>query len=193
MMEEKMNRIRRARLCHSRWKRYRDVLLAAAHAAKALKAADAVAAKKVAEAVVQKAGRDCVLWMQFQEAAAHITPAAWFASEMAGYSEAAIADRKVQDYMVRSNWKTECLQPGHEERNKSKGYAGAEKVKPGEKKATDALGVMMRWARKAADEAAAAKVTKEADELGPKNPEEKTAKNSQWQRAGVELWVAVAA
>ena len=85
------------------------------------------------------------------------------------------------------------LQPSHEEGDKSKGYAGAEKVKPGKKEATDALGVMMRWARKAADEAAAAKATKEADELAAKNPEEKKAKDSEWQRAGVELWVAVAA
>ena len=46
MMEEKMKRMRRATRKHSRWKRYRDVLMATAHAAKAFKAADAAAAKK---------------------------------------------------------------------------------------------------------------------------------------------------
>ena len=169
-----------AMLQHLKMKR---TLAAAAMGAAAKKAAAdaALAAKKAAQDPDLKAARDGAVWKQVQEPAAHITPAAWCAPEMVGCSDAEINRRSLEGYMVRSKWKTGCLQLSYEEGDKSKGYAGAEKVKPGKKEATDALGVMMRWARKAADEAAAAKATKEADELAAKKAQEKKAKDCEWQ------------
>ena len=185
-----------AMLQHLKMKR---TLAAASMEAAAKKAAAdaALAAKKAAQDPAQKAARDGAVWKQVQEPAAHITPAAWCAPEMVGCSDAEINRRSLEGYMVRSKWKTGCLQLSYEEGDKSKGHAGAEKVKPGQKKtnnqrapwkqqsghkkATDAFGVIMPWARKAADEAAAAKVTKEADDLAAKNSEEKKAKHSEWQ------------
>ena len=71
---------------------------------KTLAAAKRAAAKKAAEAVAQKAARDRFVYKEVKEACAHISPAAWFAAKTAGYSEAAIEHRKVQDY-VASDYK----------------------------------------------------------------------------------------
>ena len=58
MIKEKMKQVRTARLCHSRWKRGCDVIVAAADAAKALKAADAGAAKKAKDDAAAKKVKD---------------------------------------------------------------------------------------------------------------------------------------
>jgi len=58
MIKEKMKQVGTARLCHSRWKRGCDVIVAAADAAKALKAADAGAAKKAKDDAAAKNVKD---------------------------------------------------------------------------------------------------------------------------------------
>ena len=128
-----------AMLQHLKMKR---TLAAAAMGAAAKKAAAdaALAAKKAAQDPAQKAARDGAVWKQVQEPAAHITPATWCAPEMVGCSDAEINRRSLEGYMVRSKRKTGCLQLSYEEGDKSKGHAGAEKVKPGEKKTKNQRG-----------------------------------------------------
>ena len=122
-----------AMLQHLKMKR---TLAAASMEAAAKKAAAdaALAAKTAAQDPAQKAARDGAVWKQVQEPAAHITPAAWCAPEMVGCSDAEINRRSLEGYMVRSKWKTGCLQLSYEEGDKNKGHAGAEKVKPGQNK-----------------------------------------------------------
>ena len=85
----------------------RTLAVAAMGAAAKKGAADAaLAAKKAAQDPDLKAARDGAVWKQVQEPAAHIKPAACFAREMVGCSDADINRRRLEGYMVRTQWKT---------------------------------------------------------------------------------------
>ena len=155
-----------AMLYHLNMKRTLTVAAMGAAAKKGVADA-ALADKKAAQDLALKAARDGAVWKQAQEPAAHIKSAAWFAPEMVGCSDADIIRKRLEGYMVRTKWKTGCLQPRYEEVHQSKGYAGAEKGNvgqkkkknqrlhskqhSGDKKATDGFVVMMPWARQAAE------------------------------------------